>query len=109
MEPCIGRSIGMVDIRDRKFSHRRSPSDYYVITSSRVNPNILNNAGGKGRKGEGGKKGRWGEGKVWACEEVKVTGRRGNHIAKVASSTGAPLTFKSCVSLVPATVWFWSF
>jgi len=48
-----------------------------------------------------GQRGKGGE--VWAREKVKVT-RRGNHIAKVISSTGAPLTFKSCVSLALVTV-----
>lgn len=105
MEPCIIRSIGMVDTRGYKFSHRRFSSDYCVFTSSRcVNPNISYNGGGKGRKGEEGLRGEGGE--IWAREEVKVTGRRGDHIAKGASGTGAPLTFKSCVSLAPATVWF---
>lgn len=109
MEPCIIRSIGMVNIRNRKFSRFwRFSSDYFVFANSRcVNRNIFNNGGEKGRKGEGGKKGQWEEGEVWAREEVKVTG--GGIIAKVTNSTGAPLTFKSCVSFVPATVRFWSF
>ncbi|KAL0104022.1 hypothetical protein PUN28_015327 [Cardiocondyla obscurior] len=67
---------------------------------------ILDNGG---RKRDGGMEGRGGKGEeVWAREEVKVTSRRGDCIAKVAS-TGAPLTFKSSVLLAPATVSFRNF
>lgn len=82
MEPCIIRSIGMVDTRGRRFSHRRSSSDYYddvIVAGSRcVGSNILDNGGGRGRRGDGVREGGGGEGReVRAREEVKVASRRG--------------------------------
>lgn len=72
----------MVDTRGRRFSHRRSSSDYYddvIVAGSRcVGSNILDNGGGRGRRGDGGKEGGGREGReVRAREEVKVTSRRG--------------------------------